>query len=261
MKINLSFDDVSLEQPMEWLLDRPASTAGGLFASLIVSTAGAATYDTYRVPLGALALLAFIGLLALGKRARDWSEQEATEIEIGTVLDGFSDLRGEADYYRGLSDLIAKSHAKFAEGKLENSTACWEVRNTALDTFLELECRRLEHLGIDRVSLIVGRVSKEHYLIRRVAGPLKMTVDRGDKCRVNQDIDDALQHFAPYAIHDWTSCFGDQFVIAAVAHSPLRKSSALGELRRIGTMFQLMYERFRLMESTSDGESDFPDEV
>lgn len=250
MKIDLSFENVSLEKLLEPLEDRPGRSAAALLITFLGSVTAGVTYGQYRAGAAIAATTALVLLLALGIRSRGWERDEATENQLADAIDAFSESRKDAAYYEGLSGLLGRSFDQFSAGRLGDTAECWEVRNTALDTLLELEARRLEHLGIDDVSLLVGRIEGKNYLIRRVAGPLKTRVRRDDTCPLASDIDDALQHLGPHAMHAWVRCFGQQFIIAAVAETPLRKS-ARGELARIATMFGLMYERFRLMEPVS----------
>jgi hypothetical protein len=248
VKINLSLEEVSPGQAVDWLADRPGRTASTLFLSFILSLAGAVAYPGYKIPLASVAVGAMLGLLTLGVRTRDWHRKEGEEMHFTEVLDAFSDLREDADYYPRLSNILAESFAKFSGGQLEDRDESWKVRNSALEVFLELECRRLEHLGIEKVSLIVARATDDHYLIRRVCGPLKLKIAPGHKCPLHRDIDDSLHRLAPEAIHQRIPCFGEKFVIAMLAESSFPKS-AQGELGRIATIYQLLYERFRLMES------------
>ena len=248
MKINLSLEDVSPGQAIDWLADRPGRTASTLLLSFVLSLAGGIAFPQHRLELAGTAIAAMLGLLAIGISSRDWQRKEGEEMHVSEVLDAFSELREDADYYPRLSTLLAESFTKFSAGQLENGDECWKVRNSALEVFLELECRRFEHLGIEKVSLIVARATDDYYQIRRVCGPLKLKIHPDYECPINRDIDDSLHRLAPEAIHLWVPCFGEKFVIAALAESSFPKS-AQGELGRTATIYQLMYERFRLMES------------
>jgi len=248
VKINLSLEDISPGQAIEWVEDRPGRTASALLLSFILSLAGAVAFPAHTIPLAGIAVAAMLGLLMLGVGTRDWQRKEGEEMHSVEVLDAFSELREDDDYYSRLSHIQAESFAKFKDGRLEDSDESWKVRNSALEAFLELECRRLEHLGIEKVSLIVARATDKHYLIRRVGGPLKLSIAPGHKCPLHRDIDESLHRLAPEAMHQRIPCFGEEFVVAALAESSFPKS-ARGELARIATIYQLLYERFRLMES------------
>jgi hypothetical protein len=231
---------------LERAAESPARVNVSLVSIALVSGAGAYGLSDFRAVLIGVAALAMAALVAIGSRAAAVNEVPMP-VDPARDIDAVSRQRDDPHHYRNLAHLNADTRQKWAEGRFADPVEAEKYRTNFLEGMLASEAARLEALGLRGASILVVRHEDDEFLVRRIGGPLKARLSRGDRCSADCDLTDALQRYAPYSKDSRVSCCGRYLAIAATAEVAFN-DFATAEVARIALFYQTAYERLRLLE-------------
>ncbi|HEX8689598.1 MAG TPA: hypothetical protein VF729_05080 [Solirubrobacterales bacterium] len=252
----MNFITIDLGSVLARLHKTAAERPGRLFTvfstAFLFACGAALVFPGSRIPFVVTAVVALAAAIAVGSMAASRGESERLEPQAddGGPVPTAGDRLDHRRYSESMNQRNAAIHRSWSRGDFADPDLAEKHCDDALEAMLAVRAGRLQRFGLENASIVVVRHEADEFLVRRVGGPLKGHLSRGDRCPANRDLEDALRDYAPYSRHVWISCCGRQVAVAVTADVPI--DSAEDELVQIADLYQIQYERLRLFRRTAE---------
>jgi hypothetical protein len=225
----------------------PARAVVIFFAIFVLTTAAALGFSDARLPFGIASAIALFAMLTIGLIAG--FENDSAIASAQGPVSGSDQRELERRFNMNLIHLNGDTQRKWSEGKFADAETAKTLTGNVLDAVIASKAGRLQNLGLKSASIVIVRRDGDDYLVRRIGGPLKACLSRGDRCHASSDLKEALRRYAPHSYYEWVSCCGRDLAIAVTADAPI-EGTLKDEVERFMLFYQTQYERLRLFAMT-----------
>jgi hypothetical protein len=232
--------------------ERPGRLYTVFSIAFLFACGAALLFPGSRIPFAVTAVVALAAAIAVGSVAASRGESERLEpgADDGGQVPAPEKRLDQRRYSESMNLRNAAIHRSWLRGDFADPDLAEKHSDDALEAMLAVHAGRLQRFGLANASIVVVRHEADEFLVRRVGGPLKSQLSRGDRCPANRDLEDALRDYAPHSRHVWRSCCGRQVAIAVTADVPV--DSVGDEVEQIADLYQIQYERLRLFRRTAE---------